>query len=176
MIDTLQTVLADLSGVTVVWANQDAPRPARPYLTIAIISVVAHGSDENTNVDDNGKQTTIGVREASVTISCFEAEDEPDPRRAAGRLSVLRDTLRTPGARDALFAGGLSVLGDQTVLNVPTVRGTKWQPQATLEMNIAFGTNVKTDMAWIETVMGEAGIDAYGRTHTETYQAEVNHG
>lgn len=173
MISGLQAVLAELSGIPAIWAHQDAPRPPRPYLAISIINVTAHGADESTHIDDEGKQHTLGQREASVTISCFEREDTPDPRQAATRLADLRNLMRTPSALDALYAAGLSVAGDPTVMAVPAVQGTEWQPQATLDMAIAYESSVSLDVPWIETVTGEAGIDAHGREYTETYRAEI---
>lgn len=173
MISGLQAVLAELSGIPAIWAHQDAPRPPRPYLAISIINVAAHGADESTHIDGDGRQHTLGQREASVTVSCFERENAPDPRQAVTRLADLRNLLRTPSALDALYTAGLSVAGDPTVIAVPTVQGTAWQPQATLDMSLAFESRVSLEVPWIETVTGEAGIDAHGREYTETYRAEI---
>lgn len=169
MIDALQSWLSTASGLPVVWMNANAPRPSRPYLGLQIINVQATGLDDAAgNIDTaTGKRPITGQRTASVTVQAYEKADNADPRSALTRMSGLRDQMRLPSIRTALWAAGLSVFGDPTVQDVPQLSESGYQPQATLDLSLGIEVQTQDDIDWIQTVNG------YAYTDQQPFTAEV---
>lgn len=170
MIDALQNWLATKTSLPCIWLNANAPRPDRPYLGLQIIGIQAVGTDDVASyVDNNGQQTVIGQRTASVSVHCYEQASNLDPRSAITRMAGLRDLLRLPQERLRLHEDGLAVFGDANVRDVPQLESSQYQPQAMLDMELGFEVHTQEDINWIETVMGQAGFDNF----TVPFTAEI---
>lgn len=70
---TLSKWAADMSGLTTVWAEQDAPQPARPYVTLDwLVYPEAKGEDyfslESVTATKEVRRVRNGVRLATLTV------------------------------------------------------------------------------------------------------------
>jgi len=164
--------IANQSQVTVIWGNQNAPAPKRPYIAISVIGLNAIGHDEQGKIDSEYKQETIGQREANVRLTYYA--DKTDPRNAITALVDLQCLLRTQSARMQLYDDGISVLRDPSITNVPQLLQSEYQPQAVLDIALAFSTSVKIEVDTIETVQGVAEVATPNETiYSEPFEVEI---
>lgn len=170
MIDALREWVADTSGLKTVWQHQDAPRPDRAFISMYITALNDFGHDERRWVDTGGAtdhQHTIGQRSVNVSIQCHESS-KAKPFAALERMRLLQNQLRLESSQVELLQSGLALIGQQTLIQVPQLRGTDWEPQATLDVEIGLTDVTTEDAYWIKTVTGTDTV-------TGGVQTEIKH-
>jgi hypothetical protein len=60
-----------LDAGKVIWAEQDAPSPALPYLTLKFSSLVQVKEEYTGEPDDDGQALISGDREFTLSVQCF---------------------------------------------------------------------------------------------------------
>lgn len=152
--DTLYTLVKALLGSeTLVFADQNAPRPPLPYWTLRLSAQRKIGDDAySQGVDDNGDQLVSGVREITVQVQRFGPDSDvkcADLRDNLSRTTVLEEWQRQ---KIALYD-----LGD--VLNVPfKLDNSQLEPRASVDLFVRFGTELLDRVGVIDTVETTAGF------------------
>lgn len=152
--DTLYTLLkASVGSETLVFADQNAPRPPLPYWTLRLSAQRKIGDDAySQGVDDNGDQLVSGVREITVQVQRFGTDSDvlcADLRDNLSRTTVLEEWQRQ---KIALYD-----LGD--VLNVPyKLDNSQLEPRASVDLFVRFGTELLDRVGVIDTVETSAGF------------------
>lgn len=142
------------TGATVIFVDQNKPRPATPYLTVRVGTVTSFGHDERRGMTDPGapelaEQTYRGDREVTVSIQAF-GTGAMDLARAAARA------LGTETTRAQLAASGLCHRGIiPTVNELTQLLETDFEQRAQFDATLAFGKDYTDDVALIETVEGQ---------------------
>lgn len=150
---TLYTLLKALVGAeTLVFADQNAPRPPLPYWTLRLSAQRKVGDDAySQGVDTNGDQLVSGVREITVQVQRFGPDSDvkcADLRDNLSRTTVLEEWQRQ---KIALYD-----LGD--VLNVPyKLDNSQLEPRSSVDLFVRFGTELLDRVGAIETVATTAG-------------------
>lgn len=151
---TLYTLLKALVGAeTLVFADQNAPRPPLPYWTLRLSAQRQVGEDSySQGVDDNGDQLVSGVREITLQVQRFGADSDvscADLRDNLSRTTVLEEWQRQ---KIALYN-----VGD--VLNVPyKLDNSQLEPRASVDLFVRFGTELLDRVGVIDTVNVSAGV------------------
>lgn len=68
----LYSLFAPIIGGTVIFSDQNSPRPALPYSTLKYSSFRRIKLDRKSDVDEFGNQTVAGDREFTLTIQRFQ--------------------------------------------------------------------------------------------------------
>lgn len=152
--DTLYTLLkASVGSETLVFADQNAPRPPLPYWTLRLSAQRQVGKDSySQGVDDSGDQLVSGVREITVQVQRIGTDSDvscADLRDNLSKTTVLEEWQRQ---KIALYD-----LGD--VLNVPyKLDNSQLEPRASVDLFVRFGTELLDRVGVIETVNVSAGV------------------
>ena len=169
---TLYTLLKALVGAeTLVFADQNAPRPPLPYWTLRLSTQRQVGEDSySQGVDDNGDQLVSGVREITLQVQRFGAGS--DVSCADLRDNLSRTTVREEWQRQKI---ALYNVGD--VLNVPyKLDNSQLEPRASVDLFVRFGTELLDRVGVIDTVATTAGYvtnQTLGFDGEDPEQAEV---
>lgn len=150
---TLYTLVKALIGSeTLVFADQNAPRPSLPYWTIRLSVQRAKGGDVfSQGVDNNGDQLISGVREITVQVQRIGTDSDvacADLRDNLSRTTVMEEWQRQ---KIALYD-----VGD--VLSVPyKLDNSQLEPRAIVDLFVRFGTELLDRVGVIEVVETSAG-------------------
>lgn len=150
---TLYTLVKALIGAeTLVFADQNAPRPPLPYWTLRLAAQRAVGEDAySQGVDANGDQLVSGVREITVQVQRFG----PDSDVAC---ADLRDNLSRTTVSEAWQVEKIALYDVGDVLNVPyKLDNSQLEPRASVDLFVRFGTELLDRVGWIDTVEVDAG-------------------
>ncbi len=123
-------------GLTTIWEEEEAPRPAYPYASLRILSgsVKIHSDvDEQTLSGNDIIFTTIGNREFAVSVQAFASFEgavyNPD---ADGMhyATAAQGSLETPSVLETFRAAGLSVADVLAITNRNTALDATWLSRA----------------------------------------------
>lgn len=170
--DTLYTLVKALIGAeTLVFADQNAPRPPLPYWTLRLAAQRAVGEDAySQGVDANGDQLISGVREITVQVQRFG----PDSDVAC---ADLRDNLSRTTVSETWQVQKIALYDVGDVLNVPyKLDNSQLEPRSSVDLFARFGTELLDRVGVIETVATTAGYvtnQTLGFDGADPEQAEV---
>ena len=148
------TWVAAATGATVIFTDQNKPRPATPYLAIKVSGPIAVGHDETRGLTDPGapayaEQTYRGDREVSVSVQAFGA-GAMDLARAAAR-ALVTETTRVQLATAGLCHRGVV----PTVNELTALLETDFEERAQFDATLAFAEDFADSVPLIETVEGQ---------------------
>jgi len=142
------------SGTVVVWAEQNAPRPALPYITLNIT-----GSEDKEwptigPVDNSGNNEIINDRDFTVSIQAYGpgAYDE---------INSLRNSLERVTVQQTLRGGGISFIS--TVADVQdrtVVIGSKFEERYGFDALFRTSVTVEDNPNFVARVIGQGDLGA----------------
>lgn len=179
--NTLKTKLytllkAGIGSETVIWSDQNSPRPAFPFWTLRLQSFRSVGeSDTGQGVSNAGAQAVQNVREATVAVQRFGMDSDL-------ACQGLKDTLTMTSVSDQWYVNKIALFDVGNVVNLTAkLDNSQLEPRAALDLFIRFNsivTDTGAGVGAIETVeaVGEYGLlDSNGAfdaiedlTHTVT--------
>lgn len=132
----------------VIWRDQGAPRPPRPYVGLKIISGPTITGDDDQRESSPGIYTVVGQREMTVEIAVY-GENSLD------LCHKLEQSLQRGSVLDTFAASEVSVLrGTSTVnLTIPLDAQT-FESRAQFEVVFGFVTGSTDEQGYIEDVSG----------------------
>jgi hypothetical protein len=151
--------LAASTGATVIFADQDGPQPALPYLTVRIDGPRREGGrDELRETTSPGnpdgqeiEQASYGPRELTVRCQAFTASTAGGGA-ARELLQIAQSALGLPAALDGLAAAGLAVIDEGAVQVLNVVVETNFQGRASLDLRLRATDSVTQRTGYIATV------------------------
>lgn len=161
---TLYTLLkASIGAETVIFADQNSPRPALPYWTMKVQLRRKIGHDAySQGVTNAGEQTVFGVREGTVQIQRIGTD-------SGVKMSDLRDILAKTSVMEQWRVSKISLYDMGDVQNVPyPLDDTQLEPRASMDIFVRFGTSLLDTVGAIETLDITAGFDSKPNL-TETF-------
>lgn len=157
----IRSLLTQATAVPIIFAHQNAPRPARPYIAVSIVSqtMTPHVLGE---IDDDGNQEIAAHRISTVELQCFA--DDP--------LSIL-DALLLRLHGDVARAGAaeldIAVMGPGTLQSMPVVRdGAFIEPRAIAEITIGSTSRTQEQTSFVETVYATSIVGDVSTDHVIT--------
>ena len=162
MTDALREWVADQTGLTTVWLNPNAPRPARPYASIQITNSARVGQAYVGPLDPDDKAPVRFDRDVTISVSVYEAADNPDPRSAFQRAESLRDSLDLRGVRDSLYAEGWALRSTDLLTDAPQMLDTQWEPRAVFDATFGTRSEILDDLGFVDQI--NITGDASGQT------------
>lgn len=168
--DALQAQVAravGFAGAKVIWEDQKLPRPARPFLTLAISEDLTEESPEryqrNNPAGVAGTLTptvTIGTEllvgttgnvEFTLRVQAFTAEVIGNSS-ARAQLVKVRNAFAADSYCDALASSGIAVISRSTVQKLTEVLETKFEGRAALDIRCRVEDGHEETQTFIETV------------------------
>ncbi len=145
----LSLVLADtFSNVVVIYGNQTAPRPLKPFLTIDITSVKHISHAIKNEINDLGIQDVAVYKEIMVMFQTFSDQ----LHNAESILSFVNNKLISDVAYYH-FGGNLTFITDMNgVLAVPAIINEINESRAILECKFKFMDDLTDNVGLIERV------------------------
>lgn len=145
---SLYTLLkAVIGSETVVFADQNSPRPALPYWTIKVSVQRGIGVDSyGQGVDVSGNLKVRGVREATVQVQRIGSG-------AVDSCTELRDNLAKVTERERWQLAKIALYDISDAQDIPfPLDNSQLEPRAVLDLFVRFGTELLDNVGIIETV------------------------
>jgi len=132
----------------VIWAHQDGPQPATPYLTLHVRATAREGMADIGPINDEGIATIQQGQLLTVGVNSYGDG-------ALDTLQALRNALIKPSVQRALRVDGLAYVDVLSLTDLPAITGTTWQKRAVLDVEFRAAISITDDLGVIETVAFE---------------------
>jgi len=143
----LYALVSALAGETVIWADQNSPRPALPYWTMRLNVIPTLGSagySQGATVD--GDQTIYRTNEATLALQRFGTDSEI-------KCHALKSDLDRMTVIAAWRAKKIACFNTGPVNNITLkLDNSTMEPRAAVDLFIRFGTRVLDRVGIIDTV------------------------
>lgn len=103
----------------VIFRDQDAPQPERPYIDLGFNIITKPGDDFETAPGQDGSRTIYGTREFTTSIRLHGVTN------AQGDLDTLLQTLSRRDVRDGLRSNGVIIVRTGSALDTTALEGSK---------------------------------------------------
>lgn len=144
----LQPILAE----PVIWADQNAPRPALPYATMRLSTVPRVGTPHYADPDANGIQTVYAMRESVLQVQRFGTD-------SVGALETFTDKVLLQTNLDKFSVLKIALFSVSPVTDVALLlNDLATEPRASVELSIRWVSDVTDDVGLIETVVATGSI------------------
>lgn len=148
----LQKLVSDLSGKLVIFQQQNAPKPGKPYLAIRLFAFRGIGMDEYLPGVQVGEQIVSGPRE--VTLEIHWVGDG-----GIDGLHHLEQSMWRQTTVDRCFASGVSVFHSENIQDISGLMdGVDWEKRYSLDLQVRLTQQTIDNPGVIE----EVNIDAFG--------------
>ena len=143
----LKRWMAGELGFTVIFADQDGPQPIpKPYATIRLDTQAAVGGEEQGAVNGGGIVTVKGHRRRTAMLEIIGPN-------ALSHMETIRDSLGKVTVLGTLYGTcGVSVIDSGTIQNLTQLLETKHEERASLDLILAYATEIEDEVGVIEHV------------------------
>ena len=162
-------VVVGAGGATVIWAHQDGPRPAVPFVSLSHGAQLTVGMVESSHAFDAGADpgeeityTDLELNEATLSIQVFGTVLGDSSAMAIARN--IRRAFDLRSVRADLEAAGLSVFDTGTVVPVHTVLDADWEGRASVDLRYYTYESQTETNGYIDTVNVDGPTDDDGFT------------
>lgn len=147
-----KTTLQTYQAVPAIFADQAAPRPKPPFLTVRLLSVVPVGQDEIREIDPDTNIATIGgQRRLAVSVNAYGSG-------ATDYLAQALASLNKVTVQEYLRAAGLAVCRIGTSQNLTAMLETEYEERVQADVTFNLAENVEDDLGIIEKVEYEGDL------------------
>jgi hypothetical protein len=144
--DAIYTWISDQTKVKVIWSEQAAPRPPRPYIDLKLITgAIKLGGQDNLRTTSAGRLILVGPRSVTCSIQIFGDN-------AMEILTTARDSLDDPDVIEQLDRAGLSVADDGEPQNITEALETHFEARAAMDVRFEFQVERDTESQTVERV------------------------
>jgi hypothetical protein len=135
--------------VEAIWEDQDAPQPARPYVSLKVISgPQSFGDDEPRTRNILSGATVVGVavdvtgqRAVTVSVNCFSDTTLPS-QSAQAILAIGQASLNIDGVLARLREAGIAIWDTGAITNLDFVEESGWTSRAAMDLRIGLASNL----------------------------------
>lgn len=150
--NALHTWVSNATGVKVIQQYPNAPRPAKPYISIDVSGLEQVGQDYIGKAEDQGggdyQAPLGGTREVTVQLQSFAASKG----QAANLLNQAANALAEPPVRDQLATdAGLAFVDRLGETAIPAELDTQWEDRYSLDLLFRVGDARTVDVGYIDT-------------------------
>jgi hypothetical protein len=143
------------AGYTVLLANQDGNKPARPFITYRFGDILPVGTDQRTypydEDTDTMTETVSGQREVALTVQVFSA-GTVGSNRAAAVLERIRTALGLSVPRAALRNAGITPFQTGPVQDLTALNDADFEGRAALTVRCTVTETVAQEIGYFNQV------------------------
>lgn len=147
-------LIRELTGKTkCIWANQNAPKPPHPYLSLRLSPERGIGTESRRRKDGSGIIDVVEQKEVTLSINGYGAG-------VIEKLNTLWQSLQRPTIVDRCFVAGLAFVRAEAVQDLTELLdGRNWEESANLDLIVTYSRAVTDEPGFIEDVRitGELG-------------------
>ena len=159
----IYALMQPIIGGTVIWADQNSPRPPLPYSVMKINSIRFVNQDHYSNPDVNGIQTVKGDREFTLNVQRFGQSD------VTSFLNSVVDKLRITTNIDKFMAKKLTAFNTEAVSDISALLDkTAIEKRATVDIFMRYKSSLTDNVGLIETASIEGDDDSTAPKYTST--------
>jgi len=137
----------------VVYADQNAPRPPRPFVTLRLTPLGTVGQSYIGEPDSDGVATILHDLELSCSVQAFGP-------CAMQITSTPLGSLERATVNDRFRSAGLAFIRDTAgILDVTALTGTEFEPRAQFDIEFRTTGQILDDIGFIETVIASGEIN-----------------
>lgn len=152
----LYSWIAGITSTTIIFANENGPRPELPYITILTRIASKKGSipfyDRAAN---DGTQRIKYDIDYSLSLQCY-GNSENDPITI---LQGLKDEMQKQSNLGYFYLSGLAIREDNEIQDISTLIDSTIEKRALWELIFGVGHEIIDDPNFIEKVEGSGDID-----------------
>lgn len=149
---SVYTLVSGLTTTPVIFANQNGPQPAAPFITIGLMG----GNAQDVHIgatDAEGVRTLDAHRTTTVSLRCFGSG-------CFDTLDALALKLETEAALTLADSLNLAIVGKEALQYAPQlIDGAAWEPVAVLDLFVASTSRASESVSYIATVEVEGSTD-----------------
>lgn len=154
--DLYDWALANCPGCSVIFLNENAPRPAQPYVTLFLSTLNQIGEDYTPGPDTNGLVDMVGDREFTLQIQTYGGD-------CITRLENLRSSLQMQSVLDTLRANGIVFVHHFPINDTTELLDSRFEKRGAMDVLFRIGQDYADNLGLIETVeVEEVYQDASG--------------
>ena len=113
-----------------IWTDQNAPQPAKPYITIAMLPFVKIGHDYIGRPDGSGDNKITGNREFTLSMT----HDGTTPYQALTAFENIRMALNKDSVLQTLRDGGIVFVDSFPIQNLNFLQDTEYQERRGMDL------------------------------------------
>lgn len=144
--------VTEASLPTIIFADQNSPRPIEPYAVIRLSNVVKIGQDEFRDLQDDGIVTIGGQRRMTVSVSYFGTNPLQE-------ISKAYNSLDKQSIQYLFQNAEVAIVEKMEIQNLTSMLETRFEPRAFFDFWISFADNIEDDLGIIEQVELTETID-----------------
>lgn len=157
----IYTLLQPIIGGSVIFADQNAPRPALPYTTLKLSGFRRINKDHYSDPNNSGIQTVKGDREFTVNIQHYGTQD------AESLLNDVAGKLQLTTNIDKFMAKKISCFNTGVVNDLSTViNNTMIESRASLDIFCRVKSSMTDNVGIIDTVNIKASDNSSAGDYT----------
>lgn len=143
-------------GQVVVFEQQNAPRPPKPYLGLQILNISKIGTDWQAPVDSNGDSYHLGDREMELQINYYGPG-------GLDKLEDIRTRYKEFEFRKLLYDNNVVFVNSSFIMNTTELLQSEYEPRHSMDITLRF-TNQRVNP-----------IDKFNKGLIETIELEGNY-
>ena len=148
----LVAAFASMSGLPVIWQNQNAPRPGRAYVSLQLTMAEELGFPYEGPVDgETGIRDLSFDEEFTINVMIY-GDNATFPEDIS---FSIRKRLRRKATRLAFEAAGFCYIESMMVRDVPSLKGPEFEPRSTMALLFRTNSQEPDEVGVIETVVIE---------------------
>lgn len=143
---SLYNVISSIvTPTTVIFYYPNAPRPANPYITLNIDSLVRVGDDYIPKPDTDGDSTIVGDREFTLQVQSYG-------ENCLTILEKIRSSLQKPSILDTLRDENIVFVNSLDITNITALLDTEWEQRGAMDLLFRIANTDEDNLGVIETV------------------------
>ncbi len=139
-------LVTPLAGCACIFADQNAPRPVKPYITLRTLSSVGPENEHYFAVDNDGNQPVQSHRDFTIEVQAFG-----DGWNTL--LGNLRQKLRWQTTGDTAYRAGIAIFDRGAITDIGALLDAAfWEPRGMFEIGVRALQASVDQVGIIETV------------------------
>jgi len=158
-------------GDKTIWDYGNAPRPARPYISLQVNSITQFGFNEVRPPDNLGISKIVAQSRLVLRVNAFGTDDLVgfDALDALENLKLSVSTFEFA----KLFDGKVSFFAVLSESNLSQIINTGFEGRASMDTSWLMATEIEDDVGLIEHIIAKGTIIDYNNNPTHDIDMEV---
>lgn len=143
----------EVTGYTVRWANQTAPRPSYPYVTLLLGGPLTVGMDEALPQQGDIREVR-GQRQVTLSVNVYSQQAGKvfdEAKSALHLVTLLQSSLALESVRGALRDVGLSVIEAGLAQDLTWLQDAAFVERQQMDVRFALASSVTEKTGYIAT-------------------------
>ena len=150
----IHSIVTELLGCTVIWANQNGPKPRKPFAKLRLYASRSVGMNDEVPTDTAGKIEIKGTIEKTLEVQYFGTDAEQ-------KLIELNQALSKPTVLDKCFSASVAFFDAQNVQDLTgLLDATNYEERASIDLSVRFTLSATDEPGYFDKV----SINADGKT------------